>query len=112
MSNSCTHLPGDLTPPQLTTKGCQDCLAAGSRAWVHLRFCQECGHVGCCDNSPGTHATNHHDATGHEVVRSYEPGEDWWYCYADEDIFEIAGAPAAPSHTDGPWRTFRQRHAR
>lgn len=94
----CSHLPDDLTPPSITAEGCEDCLAAGRRDWVHLRFCQTCGHVGCCNSSPGRHATAHAEGTGHPVVRSYEPGEDWWYCYVDDVAYELPGAPAAPSH--------------
>jgi hypothetical protein len=78
--------------------GCVDCLAQGLRDWVHLRVCQECGHVGCCDNSPGRHATAHFHVAGHPVIRSYEPGEDWYWCYLDQLVFELQGAPPAPSH--------------
>ena len=72
----------------------------GKRDWVHLRFCQQCGHVGCCDNSPGTHATKHYKSVEHPVIRSFEPGEDWFYCYVDDDAFFIDDAPAAPSYAD------------
>jgi hypothetical protein len=78
--------------------GCQDCLAIGRRDWVHLRVCQTCGHVGCCDSSPGRHATRHFLATTHPVVRSYEPGEGWFWCYVDQAAFELATAPPAPVH--------------
>lgn len=61
--------------------GCLDCDAAGGW-WVHLRRCARCGHVGCCDSSPAQHATAHWKATGHPVVRSYEPGESWFWDYA------------------------------
>lgn len=94
----CSHLADDLTPPVLTGLGCADCLAAGSHDWVHLRFCQTCGHVGCCDNSPKTHATKHYQESGHGVLRSLEPEEDWWYCYIDDVAFEIEGGPPAPSY--------------
>ena len=57
--------------------------------WVHLRMCQSCGHIGCCDNSPGRHATAHHAATGHPIIRSAEPGEDWSWCYVDELMFRL-----------------------
>ena len=78
----CTHLDHvhDVTPG---TKGCEECLEQGDR-WVHLRVCLECGHVGCCDSSPGKHATKHYHRTGHPVVRSIEPGETWGWCYEDE----------------------------
>ena len=88
----CTHLDGitDVTP---SAPGCEDCLAQGRRDWVHLRLCMTCGHVGCCDSSPGHHATKHFRAEGHPIVRSFEPGEHWFWCYADEVTFELAGAP-------------------
>ena len=78
----CSHLDHahDVTPG---TQGCQECLEAGDR-WVHLRVCLECGHVGCCDSSPNKHATEHFRATGHPVMMSIEPGEDWGYCFEDE----------------------------
>ncbi|HYE58104.1 MAG TPA: UBP-type zinc finger domain-containing protein, partial [Rhodothermales bacterium] len=78
----CTH--GDyvhaVTPG---TQGCAECLAEGRR-WVHLRVCMTCGHVGCCDSSPGRHATAHFHASGHPISRSIEPGETWGWCYVDE----------------------------
>lgn len=91
-------MSADLAPPVIVAAGCEDCLAAGRRDWVHLRFCQLCGRVGCCDNSPGKHATAHYTTTGHALVRSFEPGENWWWCYIDEDVFEVDGAPPAPSY--------------
>lgn len=78
----CTHL--DSGPdPAANTDGCEECLAMGGR-WVHLRLCLTCGHVGCCDASDGTHATAHFERTGHAMIRSHEPGEDWLWCYVDE----------------------------
>lgn len=87
----CTHLDmaRDVTP---SSDGCVDCLAVGGR-WVHLRLCMTCGHVGCCDSSPSKHATAHYHETGHPIVQSYEPGEDWWWCYTDGVAFEVPGAP-------------------
>lgn len=101
MSSPCEHVPDDLTPPHIGATGCEDCLAAGKRDWVHLRFCQICGHVGCCNDSPGKHAAGHYAAVGHALMRSYEPGEDWWWCYLDDDGFYVKDAPPAPSYTDG-----------
>ena len=66
-----------------TTEGCEDCLAAGS-TWVHLRLCLTCGHVGCCDASANRHARGHAARSGHPIVRSFEPGEDWRWCFLDE----------------------------
>jgi EmrB/QacA subfamily drug resistance transporter len=94
---TCRHL-GDLdlgVRPE--SEGCQDCLAEGVR-WVSLRMCQACGRVGCCDSSPKQHATAHSGTSGHPVVRSFEPGENWFYCYPDRVLFDLEGAPAAPSH--------------
>ncbi len=55
----------------------------GSR-WVHLRLCLACGHVGCCDSSPNRHARKHAGASDHAIVQSFEPGEDWRYCFVDD----------------------------
>ena len=85
----CGHLDQvRLTEPESGVAGCEDCLREGGR-WVHLRMCQTCGHVGCCDNSPGRHATAHHEGSGHPIIRSVEPGEDWSWCYLDELMFRI-----------------------
>ena len=100
MSVPCAHVPIDLSPPDpLTPGGCTSCVAEGRSDWVHLRECQSCGHVGCCDNSPARHATHHAATTDHQLVRSMEPGEDWWYCYADDMAFLIDGAPPSPTRT-------------
>src|SRR3954453_17068915 len=96
---ACTHLDSveilELPEP---VEGCEECLATGGR-WVHLRMCQSCGHIGCCDNSPGRHATRHHDSSGHApaphapsghpIIRSAEPAEDWSWCYEDELMFRL-----------------------
>jgi hypothetical protein len=78
----CSHLDliRDVAPK---TDGCEECLAVGGR-WVHLRMCLECGHVGCCDSSPGKHATHHFHTSHHPIMRSAEPGESWGWCYVDE----------------------------
>ena len=80
----CSHL-GQVREVVPSANGCEDCLRSGGR-WVHLRMCMTCGHVGCCNSSPNRHATAHFEATGHPIVRSFEPGEDWLYCYPDEWI--------------------------
>jgi uncharacterized UBP type Zn finger protein len=82
----CIHLDEirDVTP---SADGCEDCLKIGS-TWVHLRLCMICGHVGCCDNSPNRHASKHFAATGHPIIRSFEPGEEWGYCFVDDMMFE------------------------
>ncbi|MDX6698535.1 MAG: hypothetical protein QOE65_1932 [Solirubrobacteraceae bacterium] len=80
----CTHLDQvQVTQLPDSADGCEECLAMGS-GWVHLRICLTCGHVGCCDDSPHRHATAHADGTGHPIIRSLEPGEEWSYCYPDE----------------------------
>ena len=86
MAESCAHQDQmkEVTP---SAKGCEDCLKIGGR-WVHLRLCMECGHVGCCDSSPNRHATGHYHATQHPIIKSFEPGEDWGYCYPDDLFFE------------------------
>jgi uncharacterized UBP type Zn finger protein len=63
--------------------GCPECLAVGD-PWLHLRICLECGRVGCCDDSPNKHASAHYRASGHPILRSLEPGEDWSYCFVDD----------------------------
>lgn len=68
--------------------GCEDCLRIGGE-WVHLRLCIACGHVGCCDQSPNKHATKHFHRTKHPVIRSFEPGERWGYCYPDDAFVEV-----------------------
>ena len=90
--STCTHLDQieQLELPA-TIEGCEECLAEGGR-WVHLRMCQTCGHIGCCDSSPKRHATAHFEASGHPIVRSAEPGEDWSWCYADQLMFRLAGS--------------------
>ncbi len=87
-SNSCAHLVAAAELPEPTPgtpEGCEECLRDGT-SWVHLRLCLTCGHVGCCDSSPNRHATAHFRETGHPVVRSFEPGEAWRWCYEDDQI--------------------------
>ena len=67
--------------------------------WVHLRMCSTCGHLGCCDNSKNRHATKHHEATRHPIIRSFEPEEGWFWCYSDELFFELEDAQPAPHHS-------------
>jgi hypothetical protein len=76
--------------------GCVECDAAGGW-WVHLRRCAQCGHVGCCDTSPSQHATLHWRTTGHPVVQSFEPGEEWFWNYQTEEAF-VGPALAPPAH--------------
>jgi uncharacterized UBP type Zn finger protein len=81
---TCTHT--DLiavTELPASIAGCEECLKTGDR-WVHLRMCETCGKIGCCDSSPNRHASGHARDAGHPIARSAEPGEDWSWCYVDE----------------------------
>ena len=90
-ADRCSHLDQvrvtELPAPPLR---CEACTEIGSR-WVHLRMCEACGEIGCCDSSPNRHATAHFHRTGHPVIRSAEPGEDWSWCYVDEVAFVLDG---------------------
>ena len=76
-----------LEPPD-EIAGCEECLKTGSR-WLHLRMCQICGKIGCCDSSPNRHATAHAHESGHPIIRSVEPGETWSWCYVDETVLQL-----------------------
>jgi len=87
MSAACTHLDTiEATSLPEVIAGCEDCLAIGD-SWVHLRMCMACGKIGCCDSSPNRHATRHAGESGHPIIRSAEPGEEWSWCYVDEVTF-------------------------
>lgn len=83
---TCPHLKEirQVTP---SARGCEDCLRIGDD-WVHLRICEICGHVGCCDSSKNKHATKHFHLSRHPIIKSFEPGEEWSYCYVDDAFFE------------------------
>jgi uncharacterized UBP type Zn finger protein len=91
LSHPCPHVTSDVKVHhvQRPPKGCEDCLKVGA-TWVHLRVCLTCGHVGCCDSSPNKHATAHNRSTRHPIITSGEVGENWAYCYPD-DQFLSAG---------------------
>jgi len=89
MAQQCKHLSHVHGVSANTPDGCEECLQTGDE-WVHLRLCLECGHVGCCDDSPNRHATKHFHKTKHPIMRSFEPGEDWGFCYVDQIMFEPA----------------------
>jgi thioredoxin reductase (NADPH) len=96
---SCTHLDHVLIDelPE-SVEGCEDCLATGGE-WLHLRICLECGKVGCCDDSPNRHATAHAQSSGHPIIRSLQPGEEWSWCFPDEVpllIREVHGQTRIP----------------
>lgn len=96
---SCTHLD-TIAMRQLpeSVPGCEDCLREGG-VWLHLRICLVCGHVGCCDDSPNRHASAHHLNTGHPLIRSLQPGEDWSWCFVDQLAMLI---PEIRGHTQIP----------
>ncbi len=83
MAAQCTHLNQIQNVSPRTPNGCEECLAMGD-TWVHLRECLECGHIGCCDDSKNKHATKHFGQTRHAIMKSFEPGETWRWCYVDE----------------------------
>ena len=86
---ACSHLDQvRLLEPPATIVGCEECLKIGS-GWVHLRMCQTCGAIRCCDSSPNKHASRHAAGEGHPIVLSVEPGEDWSWCYVDEAMFVL-----------------------
>jgi hypothetical protein len=82
MAERCEHT-GTIRAVTPSARGCEECLAIGS-PWVHLRLCRDCGHVGCCDDSPHPHATAHFHATQHPIIEGYDPPEGWGWCYIDE----------------------------
>jgi hypothetical protein len=95
MATACEHVDevrDDWEP--VADPQCEDCAREGRTDWVSLRRCLSCGHVGCCDSSPGQHATGHHHDTRHPMVRTLQPGQDWVWCYVDELTMKRA---------DGTW---------
>jgi uncharacterized UBP type Zn finger protein len=84
MDAICEHLK-TAGHPKAKSDGCEECIALGD-TWVHLRLCLTCGHVGCCDDSKNKHATKHYHSTHHPVIRSFQPGENWRWCFVDELI--------------------------
>ncbi len=92
-NNQCSHLDQVQDVDPRTPDGCEECLKMGT-SWVHLRMCLSCGHIGCCDQSQGKHSTKHFHSSNHPIIRSYEPGEDWGWCYVDELFIEPAPTPA------------------
>lgn len=96
---TCTH-GAHLKVVAPSADGCEECLKIGS-GWVHLRLCRECGHVGCCDDSPNKHATKHFKATGHPIIETYDPQDGWGWCYVDEVMLDLEGMTTP--HPSG-WR--------
>jgi CPA2 family monovalent cation:H+ antiporter-2 len=93
-ASPCPHLD-EIVPVLPSAYGCEDCLRIGT-AWVHLRICLTCGHVGCCDSSPYRHARVHSETVGHPIMASFEPGEHWAHCFFDDtDLSPRTDAPSA-----------------
>lgn len=92
MSDNCIHLEkieaDSLKFQKSENPECTECIKTGSM-WVNLRQCQICGHVGCCDSSLNKHASKHYEETGHEVINSVSPGQNWLWCYKDEVLKNI-----------------------
>jgi hypothetical protein len=87
MAAGCKHL-NQVKTDKPNTSGCEQCLKTGDR-WIHLRLCRSCGHVGCCDSSKNKHATKHYFGTGHAIMSSLEPGEDWSWCFVDKRLMQL-----------------------
>lgn len=88
LNEACEHIRELKEEPEpRTPEGCEECLKTGD-SWVHLRLCMTCGHVGCCDDSKNKHATKHFHRTGHPVIKSFQPGENWEWCYIDKVFTE------------------------
>jgi len=87
----CSHLDQvEVTQLPESVEGCEECLETG-QPWLHLRICLECGKVGCCDDSPNRHASAHAHSSGHALIRSLQPGEEWSWCYVDEIAMLLPG---------------------
>jgi hypothetical protein len=94
-----TDTPGINPATKPSGDGCVECLEQGGW-WFHLRRCGECGHIGCCDTSPAQHATAHASSSGHAWITSFEPGEDWWWNYTENAMYE--GGPKLARPTSHP----------
>lgn len=96
MSEASVDIRADVPP---SGDGCVECEASGSW-WVHLRRCAACGHIGCCDDSLNRHASAHAQSSGHRVIQTFEPGEDWFWDFETQQL--IDGPELAPptSHPD------------
>lgn len=99
MRKQCSHA-AQIAHVVPSAAGCEECLKSGS-AWLHLRLCRSCGHVGCCDDSPHRHATAHFHATGHPIIEGYDPPEGWGWCYVDQVMFDL-GADTTPQRGSIP----------
>ena len=93
MADTCSHL-GTIRKVTPSALGCEECLKLG-QAWFHLRVCRSCGHVGCCDQSKGKHATKHFHRSKHPIIEGYDPPEGWGWCYVDEVLFDLSNRKTA-----------------
>ena len=81
-----------------------------------MRVCRTCGHVGCCDQSKGKHATKHFHRSKHPIIEGYDPPEGWGWCYVDEVMFDLGDDTTPAARADPalllkgiPWpRQFRK----
>ena len=87
MPDTCSHIDAIVDVKQARRKECDECVKIGEQ-WLHLRTCQICGSTLCCDSSPNRHASKHARVSGHPVVASAEPGEQWLYCFVDDAFAE------------------------
>jgi len=94
---ACAHLDHIHAGRPSPVNVCGACVAIGSR-WVHLRQCLECGETNCCDSSPNRHATKHFHASGHPIMQTLEPGQDWAWCFVERLTLGEGD--------DGTWRTI------
>jgi uncharacterized UBP type Zn finger protein len=92
----CTHTEMIEVVEPSSMDGCSECLRTGDR-WLHLRLCLSCGEVACCDSSPNQHASKHATTAGHPIAASFEPGENWAWCYVDQVMLD-ASPLGLPSH--------------
>ena len=99
MSETCGHV-NLIQKAAPSGPGCVECMKTKGW-WVHLRRCAICGHIGCCDSSPGRHARKHAHDRNHPIIQSYEPGEDWLYCFADDTMLDIPAMHDSPSRPPG-----------
>ena len=92
-----TEVPGIDVDAVPSGTGCVECDSAGGW-WVHLRRCAQCGHIGCCDTSPEQHARRHASESGHQLIRSFEPGESWYWDFDSEDYYDGPELPDPQHH--------------
>ncbi|WP_091042322.1 UBP-type zinc finger domain-containing protein [Nocardioides sp. YR527] len=100
-----TGIQGVNTTVRPSGAGCAECLASDDGWWLHLRRCAECGHVGCCDSSPAQHASRHYRETGHRYMQSYEPGEEWFWDFENQEAVRgvvLAGPTSRPESQPSP----------